>query len=679
LSTEATALTATTIDATVTAGTTAPVVVTGQTFTLTNSSSVADAPALTAGNDTITGSTGTLQTIDRLIDPSASDADIANLSVGAYAATTLPTIIGVETVNVIGDFLTTGLALTNVTSTKVLNLSAGITGATATVIDAASTKAAAITAGTNVSILNVEALAAGTSGLVTVNAMTASTVNLTGGAASDTFVLNAGASSTIVLADGGGGADNFTLNLSGGANTLTVPATGALEILNINSGTGANTVTLGSADKFTGVASGNKLVLGGTQAITFSGDLDALNSAAVGTNQVVEKAAGVGVTTFNATAQTTAASTFINRADFDAVGINFDMGAGAADLTVNENTTVRFNVAQGTASNTLNIDNAAGTLAAAAGTGTLNIDLAAGATHFGITTGAQVATAKMAVNVNSTITTFTNDAALNTLEVTGAKNLTITTLANAANDVLNAAAFTGVLTVGVTSEAGVIVGGTAGDFITLGDFTSVVQGGAGNDTIDASAVAGGGFSASLFGDAGNDLLTGGDNADTIVGGDGNDTVIGGAGGDAMTGGAGNDVFQFTAAAVAAPSATAFDAIADFVSGTDTIDLTDAIITVQANSAAATAAAATISATGLATFATATTTLALKLAAVEGGILLGASKVAGESAVFNHDGSAYVYIGDGTDTVGVGDFLIKLTGVVAVGLTMNGSGDISSVV
>jgi Ca2+-binding RTX toxin-like protein len=65
----------------------------------------------------------------------------------------------------------------------------------------------------------------------------------------------------------------------------------------------------------------------------------------------------------------------------------------------------------------------------------------------------------------------------------------------------------------------------------------------------------------LFGGAGNDVLTAGDGADTL---------IGGGLADALTGGAGADIFRYDSAADS--TAAASDAILDFVSGTDKIDL-----------------------------------------------------------------------------------------------------------
>ncbi len=69
--------------------------------------------------------------------------------------------------------------------------------------------------------------------------------------------------------------------------------------------------------------------------------------------------------------------------------------------------------------------------------------------------------------------------------------------------------------------------------------------------------------------SGADTLYGGDGIDTISGGAGDDTLIGGAGADTLTGGAGADLFKY--APGDSPTSGA-DCITDFLSGTDTIDL-----------------------------------------------------------------------------------------------------------
>jgi Ca2+-binding RTX toxin-like protein len=68
----------------------------------------------------------------------------------------------------------------------------------------------------------------------------------------------------------------------------------------------------------------------------------------------------------------------------------------------------------------------------------------------------------------------------------------------------------------------------------------VINGGDGNDTIDASGVQSGNPHMTLDGGAGNDSITGGQDGDLIFGGDGHDVLKGGAGADTIDGGTGND-------------------------------------------------------------------------------------------------------------------------------------------
>jgi Ca2+-binding RTX toxin-like protein len=70
----------------------------------------------------------------------------------------------------------------------------------------------------------------------------------------------------------------------------------------------------------------------------------------------------------------------------------------------------------------------------------------------------------------------------------------------------------------------------------------VVNGGAGDDTINAAGLPAGTTKLTIDGGAGNDLIVGSAGADKLFGGDGNDVVFGGRGDDAARLGAGNDVF-----------------------------------------------------------------------------------------------------------------------------------------
>ncbi len=129
------------------------------------------------------------------------------------------------------------------------------------------------------------------------------------------------------------------------------------------------------------------------------------------------------------------------------------------------------------------------------------------------------------------------------------------------------------LSLGVGNDF-VIGWGGAYQQLTLGEGNDVyvdysnptAPSGAMNDT-----VSGGDGNDALYGLAGNDSLNGGAGIDVIIGGDGADTLIGGAGGDWMGGGAGADVFRYLAASDS-NAAQGFDAVAQFETGLDRIDL-----------------------------------------------------------------------------------------------------------
>lgn len=70
-----------------------------------------------------------------------------------------------------------------------------------------------------------------------------------------------------------------------------------------------------------------------------------------------------------------------------------------------------------------------------------------------------------------------------------------------------------------------------------------VNGGAGDDTIDASQLRCGNAVLTVNGGAGNDTITGTNKSDTLDGGDGNDTISGGNGKDVISGDAGDDTLN----------------------------------------------------------------------------------------------------------------------------------------
>ncbi len=114
---------------------------------------------------------------------------------------------------------------------------------------------------------------------------------------------------------------------------------------------------------------------------------------------------------------------------------------------------------------------------------------------------------------------------------------------------------------------------TAADRIDALAGADLVYGRGGDDDL-----RGGGGSDVLLGREGRDFVYGGRERDRLYGDAGDDRIGGGGGDDQLTGGAGRDVFDM--------GGLGFDQIADFVRGTDRIDLSaiDANANVAGNQA-----------------------------------------------------------------------------------------------
>lgn len=94
----------------------------------------------------------------------------------------------------------------------------------------------------------------------------------------------------------------------------------------------------------------------------------------------------------------------------------------------------------------------------------------------------------------------------------------------------------------------VIDGGVGDDTIRIGAVSATINGGDGDDIVDAtngdqSTISGDGGADRLRGSLGDDSLDGGAGDDTLDAGDGADTLVGGDGFDEFFGGAGDDLFR----------------------------------------------------------------------------------------------------------------------------------------
>jgi hypothetical protein len=101
----------------------------------------------------------------------------------------------------------------------------------------------------------------------------------------------------------------------------------------------------------------------------------------------------------------------------------------------------------------------------------------------------------------------------------------------AGNDLLDASRLSGV---SVTAR-----GGLGDDTLILGSAGGSLYGGLGNDTLSVTAAST--AIAKLYGEEGDDLLTGAAGAEVLEGGTGNDRLNGGLGNDTLIGGLGDDV------------------------------------------------------------------------------------------------------------------------------------------
>lgn len=119
---------------------------------------------------------------------------------------------------------------------------------------------------------------------------------------------------------------------------------------------------------------------------------------------------------------------------------------------------------------------------------------------------------------------------------------------------------------GTVSGNDTLFGGYGNDTLHSSGGTDRLMGGQGNDSLSSY-----GGTDTLRGGSGNDVLQGGDGSDILSGDHGNDSLTGGNGTDSLSGGYGTDVFQFSGVAETAVG-TGRDAVLDFLSGADDIDL-----------------------------------------------------------------------------------------------------------
>jgi Ca2+-binding RTX toxin-like protein len=362
------------------------------------------------------------------------------------------------------------------------------------------------------------------------------------------------------------GIEKFNVNASGTASgALTRPVTltsSALKevVITGDAGTaisanlaGATTLAAGSV---TGSDVANTLILTADAADTISVDLgkgnDVLSIGTISATHTI--AGGEGTDTLASTAAITA-TTGANISGFEVVS------AGAVS------------VALPTAGNTI---------------GTVSFSSTGGSVA-GLASGGAVSQAATGANTVSNTTGWTGTADSLTVAVGGAtstgaitQSLTATGIETATITNTQLATDTTARSVGVAganlTKMTVVSAGTAAITVTGGGaaLTEIDASGVGGVVTNSATTAAAGFK--LTTSAGADTLTGGAGADTLIGGGGIDTITGGTGIDSMTGGTGADTFVFAANAAGAvvSSLAAQDTITDFTSGTDKINVAQAL-------------------------------------------------------------------------------------------------------
>ncbi len=371
-----------------------------------------------------------------------------------------------------------------------------------------------------------------------------------------------------------GGAGNDLLDGGGGDDTYVVDATGDRVIE--TAGGGSDSVL--SAVTYTLPAEVENLTLTGSKAINGSGNVlanvivgnDAVNcltggggddtlSGGGGNDIFIFAATGNGIDTLaDAAFGDLMRITGVNLAGAAALGDGAGLGLNQVEIGVGDAVTRLF----------VGTNRAAGA--------DLVVDLAGtfGSDNFGLA-------GKEIVLVDTTGGTFVGTTKAETLYGTGGAD-TLSGLAG--NDVLRAFAGDDSLDGGPGNDT---LDGGAGDDTYVVDATGdrlVETAGGGRDLVRSSVTytlpaevedltLTGGKAIKGTGNALANVITGNEMGNTLSGAGGDDTLAGGGGRDLLTGGAGHDVFVFARIGDSSPGSN-HDAITDFVSGTDRIDLRD---------------------------------------------------------------------------------------------------------
>jgi Ca2+-binding RTX toxin-like protein len=499
--------------------------------------------------DSISGAAGTdtLQITQSIVGGATLGTGVSTnsveiLSINAVTATTVDTSLmpGIATVRNNGSLAdTTVSGLGGLANVEVVGSSANMT---------LSFTNAATTVGTADAIsVTLNGSASTASNTVTVNGVETFNVVATGtpSGSADTRSTTLASNTLTNVAISGSVDSSISVNLVGATTTVTGTITGgdngdtvaltadATDLLSVNLGGGTDRLTIGS--------------IGATQTLNGGAGNDTLVSS-------------VAITT----------TTGANISGFEAVSV------GAVSVALPATNVISGVTFTGTGGSVTGV--ASGATITQAATGTNTVVNTAWATP---------TTDALTINVGTATST---GAVTQALTATGIDTVTINNLQSPTDSTARSVGLTSAnltaMTVNSAGAAGITI---TGGGVLLNNINASGVNGAITSVTATTAAAG----FSLTTGAGADSLTGGTGNDTLNGGGANDTITGGVGIDSLTGGAGTDTFVYAANAVGAvvSSLAAPDVIADFVSGTDKLQITQAVTAFIGNFASVSSAQA----------------------------------------------------------------------------------------
>ena len=592
-----------------------------------------------AGTNTVTGAALTGVTVNggtAVIDNTATSGNGTTLtSVSLNNVTGASTITGngVTTVN-LAAINTKGASITvnNATTdghTLNLNLkSVGAAGAATVVTDANATSVAVNTTGSS----NI-ALTAAAATTATVTGSAATTLDLTGSTKLTSLDASAttgnltvtGAAATLTTMKGGSAVDTITLGnakytVDTGAGNDVVTLGAAIvagSVINLGAGNDSLLVSGGSVAASTTTAT--TIIDGGDGSDTISASLiNAGNAAQFRNFEALDMSAAANLDVQLITGSTIA-------------GVTLFGGTGGATLT-NVAANVGLTVAGINAGvSTIGVVNASAT------DNSFNIGFSGAAadaapTAANVDAGTIVLNGIETVNVASTGAANTwnaitlTDSALKTVMITGDKALNL--------DFLGTVGATG------TGNGLAMIDGSAATGKLMIDLAA-------NTPTYTVASAG----LTVRGGSADDMITLGAGKATVVAGAGADMIVTGTGGGTLTGGAGNDTFNVQASVATAATATGsvLTTITDFTAG-DKINL-----------GAATA------------FATTKLTLDSTVTNLDAAFTQAAAVTGNGANWFQYGTDTYIVADKGADGFGIGDLVVKLTGLIDLSTATSADG------